>query len=59
MCDGCDILCKKCEMEMQDCEKCNCKCHCGSSCIECGCVGCTHANIQSTNETTNNEARKV
>jgi len=38
------------------CEKCDCLCHCGQSCIECGCVGCNHADNQSTNETTNREA---
>ena len=25
-----------------DCVKCDCGCHCGESCIWCGCVGCQH-----------------
>jgi hypothetical protein len=24
----------------QDCAKCDCECHCGESCVWCGCVGC-------------------
>ena len=32
------------QKEMIACVKCDCACHCGTSCIWCGCVGCTHEN---------------
>ncbi len=34
----------------QDCAKCDCKCHCGESCIWCGCVGCENEETEETND---------
>jgi hypothetical protein len=30
-----------------DCVKCDCGCHCGTTCIWCGCVGCEHEETNS------------
>ncbi len=49
MCDGCDTLCVKCESMMEQCQKCDCLCHCDQSCIECGCVGCEHEEVKEAN----------
>ena len=49
MCEGCDTLCLKCESMMEQCQKCNCLCHCDQSCIECGCVGCEHEETKEAN----------
>jgi hypothetical protein len=57
MCEGCDTLCLRCQSQMDKCEKCDCFCHCGQSCIDCGCVGCKHENSKETYQNNTSEAR--
>jgi hypothetical protein len=56
MCEGCDTLCLKCEAELERCIKCDCICHCGTTCM-CECAVCEHEKTKETYQNNSSETR--